>query len=361
MTVPAVDEIEITIFGPGYGESILLHVGSGHWIIIDSCLDNDGTPAAISYLKEIGVSPAAVRVVAATHWHDDHIKGLPETLRACGNARFCIGAALTRKEFLAFLIDHDERPVTKLDRGGTQLLECLRIMKGRSDSIKPLSEDTIILDFDEDDLDHKLKVELRALSPSGAQFSNFLTRIASIVAQQEGAPKTRIVDPGRNDLSVAMLLVIGGQAILLGADLEQILDASMGWKAVVGARKGRKPLAHIFKVPHHGSDGAHNDDVWEHLLEREPVSIITPWRRGGRFLPKESEILKVKELSSQVFVTSTRDKGFKNNYTRDVLKAIKTSESSFSSAIKAGGRVTLRWRPPVSEVDVQLFNGAARM
>jgi len=34
------DEIEVSVFGPGYGESILVHLGAGKWVIVDSCRDN---------------------------------------------------------------------------------------------------------------------------------------------------------------------------------------------------------------------------------------------------------------------------------------------------------------------------------
>ena len=38
-TPPGRREFELTLLGPGYGESIVLHVGDGIWILVDSCLD----------------------------------------------------------------------------------------------------------------------------------------------------------------------------------------------------------------------------------------------------------------------------------------------------------------------------------
>ena len=43
---PGDEEFELTLFGPGYGESIVMHVGAGEWVIVDSCLDSDGAPEA---------------------------------------------------------------------------------------------------------------------------------------------------------------------------------------------------------------------------------------------------------------------------------------------------------------------------
>lgn len=34
-TAPEVGEIEVSVFGPGYGESILLHAGDNDWFLID--------------------------------------------------------------------------------------------------------------------------------------------------------------------------------------------------------------------------------------------------------------------------------------------------------------------------------------
>ena len=36
---PERSEIEVSLFGPGYGESIVLHLGENLWLIVDSCLD----------------------------------------------------------------------------------------------------------------------------------------------------------------------------------------------------------------------------------------------------------------------------------------------------------------------------------
>ena len=34
---PRDDEFELTLLGPGYGESIVMHVGDGAWVLVDSC------------------------------------------------------------------------------------------------------------------------------------------------------------------------------------------------------------------------------------------------------------------------------------------------------------------------------------
>ena len=81
-TPPEKSEFEITFLGPGYGESIVLHVGSGIWVVVDSCIDSDGTSSALNYLESIGLNPSRdVALIVATHWHDDHIRGMSQLKR----------------------------------------------------------------------------------------------------------------------------------------------------------------------------------------------------------------------------------------------------------------------------------------
>ena len=92
---PRANEIEVSLFGPGFGECVVLHVGQGDWIIVDSCRDLDShAPVAIAYLNQLGVNvDRSVRRVVATHWHDDHIDGIGQVFTEAGSAAFvCTGA-----------------------------------------------------------------------------------------------------------------------------------------------------------------------------------------------------------------------------------------------------------------------------
>jgi glyoxylase-like metal-dependent hydrolase (beta-lactamase superfamily II) len=87
---PTEDEVEINIFGPGSGECCLIHIGGGQWIVLDSCVDTEsGRPVALAHLERVGVDPAqSVKLIVASHWHDDHIRGLSSVLRSCVAAKF---------------------------------------------------------------------------------------------------------------------------------------------------------------------------------------------------------------------------------------------------------------------------------
>src|SRR5215471_12068784 len=100
---PKDDELEVSVFGPGVGESVLIHYGSQQWIVIDSCRDSrSGDVAALSYLREIGLDPASsLRWVVATHAHDDHIDGIAEIVAQCPDARVALPSASSCEEFFA--------------------------------------------------------------------------------------------------------------------------------------------------------------------------------------------------------------------------------------------------------------------
>src|SRR5947209_16424 len=109
MTRPADDQIEVSLFGPGYGECCIIHVGSGKWIIVDSCIDpKSKSPVALQYLKEMGYDLAsAVVMIIATHWHDDHVRGISQVMAECPNAEFVVSIAMSSKEFIAMAKSRD--------------------------------------------------------------------------------------------------------------------------------------------------------------------------------------------------------------------------------------------------------------
>ena len=364
MNHPSSNEIEISVFGPGYGECIAVHVGSRNWIVIDSCRGDDKNPAALSYFSKIGVDVSNdVKCVLATHWHDDHVKYISTVFERCSNAKLAISSALRNEEFVAFLSTHEQQPLSKLDSGGTEMLQCLKLADRKNRKVKPILEDTIICDWDTNSLSHGKHVRLRALSPSGKQFHNFLQRIGTTMEQLPRSAKKRICNPDQNSLSIVSLLELGNDdSILFGADLENSTDTDVGWGAVVNLRNGRMPLSSLFKIPHHGSSNAHNNDVWAKLIANEPCSITTPWKKGGKFIPSESDKHRISKLSGEAYLTIENPESLKKRYSYDVRKQIKNSSVKFSSAKYRCGHVRVRFTPGKFNLKrVDLFNGAKRI
>src|SRR5476651_2566238 len=100
---PSPNELELSLFGPGVGECLVVHLGSGNWMIVDSCLKEPrGRPIALEYLESLNVDVGSqVKLVVVTHWNDDHIQGIGEIVRAASSARFACSAALGSREFFS--------------------------------------------------------------------------------------------------------------------------------------------------------------------------------------------------------------------------------------------------------------------
>lgn len=61
---PGADEVEFTLLGPGYGESAVVHLGAGAWMIVDSFVVSEsghGVPAALRYLPESSYGQSGLR------------------------------------------------------------------------------------------------------------------------------------------------------------------------------------------------------------------------------------------------------------------------------------------------------------
>src|SRR5450631_3851410 len=100
---PAENEIEITLFGPGFGEAIAVHLGHSEWLLVDSCIDPaTNEPAAETYLNAIGVEPSCVKGLVASHWHDDHVRGFGRLAEIYRDAELNISSVFSDKEARVF-------------------------------------------------------------------------------------------------------------------------------------------------------------------------------------------------------------------------------------------------------------------
>jgi len=119
--------------------------------------------------------------------------------------------------------------------------------------------------------------------------------------------KRVVASASPNRASIATLVSIGPLGILLGADVENSGRPTAGWEAILGAHIPQPfgPRASLYKVPHHGSENAHNRGVWDNLLTANPLAVLTPWRKGGRRLPTAGGARDILQLSQDAFITAT--------------------------------------------------------
>lgn len=347
---PPANVLELTLIGPGYGETVVLHLGDGRWAIVDSCEDEDGHPRALQYLDAMDVDPArSVVLIIATHWHDDHIRGMGRLVKICETARFCCASVLTSKEFVQTVRGFDER----LGRVGSGLREyhdvLLTLRHRRASPVHAVPNRVVHSEG---------ACDIRCLSPSDSTYRDFLHSIADSRAPI-GRSKNRVPVLRPNQVSVAMWVKMGDTAAVLGADLER-----SGWKDVLELVPRPSGLASVFKVPHHGAPNAHEPKVWAEMLEEDVHAVLTPWRAGRGIRPTHEDARRILACSENAYITADATGGTGRRKRREQLveRTLADARAHVGRTITPVGTVRLR-----KEIDsnkdwsVELFGGARHL
>ena len=354
---PSEKELEVTLLGPGYGESILIHLGNNAWIIIDSCIDvSSNIPAPLTYLESIGVNPSkAVKYIFATHWHDDHIRGISKIIETCKNAGFCCSMALSRKEFINNVTKYE---VGNTIVGGSGAREIVKVLlKLQNTSPKRAVSGMLLKRFD----DLTLEPEIWALSPSDKQIDQFLADVASM-CPAVNETRIRLLAEHINNSSLVLWIKVGDIKILLGGDLEETSDKDTGWSVILKSEGWKNERAKIFKIPHHGSENAHSQDVWTYMLSESPIAILTPFNKGKKKLPADSDAERILGHTNDAFITVKKTAKNNKNRGRVVEKMIKETVIEIRQTVLRPGQITLRKDlENATEWNVILRNGACHL
>lgn len=356
---PRWDELECAVFGPGFGECVVLHLGNNEWFIIDSCTyGGSREPIAGEYLRHLSVDMSiAVKRILATHWHDDHIRGISKLVLDCPAASFIMSAALGSREFcqLVYEVDDQNKYVSALS-SASELANVFEILakRGRpAQSPSAFAQDGMRLfqgGFNNE-------VQVFSLSPSAATIANTLTSITNELTTDPPVRRFRRLSP--NHLSVAVQVIAGSFGCLLGADLENTVDNAFGWGGVLTSELRSNSRNQLFKVPHHGSRNAHHDDVWRTMLQDAPISVVAPFSKQKNPLPTDADIARIRKTTNSLHVTtwplSSRPK--KRQGVDGILNG--ATKTRRSLAAKAGFvRVRLCLSNPQSTPRVELFGSA---
>ena len=344
---PGPEEIEIALLGPGYGESILVHMGGGEWMIVDSCTGRDGEPAALDYLNRINAKPhTAVKVIVATHWHDDHTRGMARLVQKCTSARFCCAGALRDKDLLEVVEGLGAKTGFRIGNGIGEIRAIFSQLGERR--VQPIWATASRCLF------RRSNCVVWSLSPTDDVFERFLRSVGSLIATQEVSPR-RMSPPSPNQLSVVLWVECKNATMLLGADLER-----NGWTAIVREQTRPQGRASVLKVPHHGSLSADVPEVWERMLEAEPLAILAPWRRGARTLPTPEDVARVLSRTADAYASA---KPRQSATSRDESLALTPLGTNVRLRSKRGptGLVRLRRKHDEKAWRVDLFGSACHL
>lgn len=355
MIAPAFNELEVSVFGPGFGEAIAVHVGFGDWILVDSCVDpSSGEPQSLRYLRNIGVDVSSqVKAVIASHWHDDHVRGLSKVVQACEAALFCCAAVLTEEEFRAYAKANSDPGTSRLARSTAEIRTILDILQLRQSEPKFLMLDRPLYSRRAG-----APVDVISLSPSDFMMQRFLSEIARSMPKPGDIPtKSKKVNP--NDLSAVILVTVGGVNMLLGGDLEEGREAA--WSSIIKNSVTDFGKSCLFKIPHHGSVTGHCDDVWTKMLIDNPVTAITPWRKGGKSLPTSEDVTRILALAANSFITANPTSVAPYKRLPEVEKQLRESKIKLSLSQPRPGMLRFRRKFTDSMWGVETHGNARRL
>jgi len=302
---PQPNEIEVTLFGKGIGESTLVHFGDGHFAVIDSFINPvSKNPVVLDYLSAIGASYDKIDMVVATHWHIDHINGLAKILdTASPSVKFVTYPIIKEEKFIQYIEAGNKVDIKNMSTT-QEFSEIFEMIVKKRVKLDFSSHNKILFNVDKNNISHNNNVYFYALSPQDIELANYLLHL-----NIPGKKTMTYSFPDDNDISVVIWLDIGGNIILLGGDLEDKTTDDSGWKAVI-KEHSLTGKADLFKVPHHGSVSSHNADIWSKLLQDKPVSILSVFNRSG--LPQISDKNRIKALSSQTLIAGAASKKMKD-------------------------------------------------
>lgn len=353
-SAPKEDELEISLFGKGVGESVIVHLGGGEWMVVDSFINREtGRPIALDYLDRIGLTPKnAVSRVVVSHWHDDHILGTSTLVDELPNAEVFLSAAL-RLDEIRNLIAASECPAVVPPTGIDEMAQVLRKLgaRKRETHVSPsfaLAEGRVYKGS---------HCEVFALSPSGGTFTRALEQLAPFLPAV-GTRKRRISHEP-NAFSIVLHVCFRGHGVLLGSDLEASSDTSTGWRAIVGLANNFKRSG-VFKVAHHGSPNADCDGIWEALLEPSPRAILTPYLAGVCPRPSRQDVDRLRSRTPLVYCAGPSSPQKSRDLSAAALRMIRAGGATIRSCEASIGHVRVRIDGSGSQA-VELFGSARQL
>jgi hypothetical protein len=313
---PLEDKIEISLLRPkrAYGESIVVHIGGGDWIVVDSCRQsNKDKPAPLAYLNSIGVDVASsVRLIVASHWHNDHIEGLAALFDACRQSQFVCSSALKVDELLLLSSAYKKHPPGVNRHGLEEITSIVSTLLERSPDerfrhlLSPkwaISQRPILSQL----TPSGIKRIITPLSPSDASVLKAQLDIAELADAHLRNSKRSIISRNPNHNAIVLWVTIGEHHFVLGSDLENTKDPTTGWNIVLSDFDPDVPKANIYKVSHHGSITGDHPGIWEVLLSPNPIAILTPFFHGGQTLPTTMDVKRIKTKTNACYITAKPD------------------------------------------------------
>ncbi len=347
-TPPSPDQIEVSLFGPGIGESVVVHLGGGDWMVIDSCRRGARfLPDAAKYLGDIGVDLSSVKVIVASHWHDDHVKGIADLLKSCPSARFYGSQALGDREVKVMIELHGgEAP--KAGGGSREIWDVLGFLEAQDRPLMRVGPNQTI--FRRLASAEAPAAQVVSLSPSHAAIDRSINAMVSRIPKN-GEERLFLPWLDANLNAIVLWVRVGTVELLLGADLEEVSDA-IGWRAILSDPVRGPVNAEVFKVPHHGSMTSYAPEVWQKMLVARPYAVVTPNRSGSTNLPTREGQRAICSHTDRAYITHPRSGEQQEiNRVQAVRKTIAEAGIRLHQRTLRPGQIRLRRKKPLDTTE----------
>jgi hypothetical protein len=260
-----------------------------------------------------------VILIVCTHWDDDHILGISQLLENCATSDFSFAKANDKVKFLRMVsLDYLKILKDATSSSTKEFNKCIEIIEDRKSKLKLSYPDRILATVSVNDFVN----QVISLSPSDTAIQQFDLEISNLITEY-GQSNRHIVQLSPNFNSVALFVKLGSHRAILGADLEvSATNSKIGWDDILNNSQSVDKKAAFFKIPHHGSQNAYHEKLWDDMLSNSTKSGLTPWNRGQK-LPtlKMQEIYKNK--SDELFITSNFSKGNPKKRDKATLKMMR--------------------------------------
>lgn len=339
LTHPNENEVEICVFGPGYGESIIIHVPIFGWGVIDSCtakIKRQRITLPYQYLLELYSEKEypPLAFVVLTHPHQDHYNGLDKIINEYpgGVHRVCRYDGDSIRELKNYIAKQKVAINDPLP-GLPKVLNSFDEAEKKGAQFRRLGELSIL--FEAKDIEIQgfgvTDIRMLTLGPTALNQEQYI-RLLFDSYPVKGELVRPLKDEAHNLISIALFLEIGELRFVFGGDVETDPQGRLGWEGITKNIDRPNLSCSYIKVPHHGSRTGYSQTAWgEHSRDERPISTITPFVNGRHKLPEDEMIGKIKGESSVVGVTNTKifDDNLSKYFRRVTTKAISRKTRKF--------------------------------
>lgn len=348
---PESGALTLYILGPGFGESQVVSMPDGAWMVVDAC-DQGGGSATLGLLEHFGVEKVTRLVV--THPDLDHIDGLVELLDSDIEIeriwRYPHGSLVRdflgewAQEFGSSRYSTLQEVIDRLESHATANRTFSAEYKARTWSSGGSYSVHVIAPTPHDV--QRMRDQFNELLDVTKGDADVADRLVSFLLGNQWSDRPNIV-------SLALTIEWGDWKVLLAGDLEEGTSSShSGWSGVLGLLEEDEQLElltdlSVVKVAHHGSDGACCGRAWALHSDsrRVQVACVTPFNRGSNQPPHLEALSGLRQSHvNQLAVTSPA--GGAQDTAEDAGWTVDSNGSSAGTGVAAAAIVLRDDDPP---------------